>query len=137
MSAMEDANIHDRVLQVERAVTVILRIGVIVSLAVIVAGMLLTALHHPEIFFSHDELKRLVSPGAAFPHTLSDVKQGIAALQGRAVTTAGLLLLLLLPVARVALTGLIFVFQKDRVFALITVVVLLLLVLSLVLGKAG
>lgn len=137
MTEMDGSNVRDRVLRVERGVNVVLRVGVVMSLAVIVAGMLLSALHHPKLILSHNELARLVVPGAAFPHTISEVARGIAALQGTAVMMAGLLLLLLLPVVRVALTGLIFVYQKDWVFVVITLGVLALLLLSLVLGKAG
>lgn len=137
MTARGGANVHDRVLRIERLVNVVLRVGVLASLAVIVAGMLLIALHHPKLLVSHYELSRLVVPGAAFPHTLAEVAQGIAALQGTAVVTAGLLLLLLLPVMRVALTGLIFIHQKDWIFVFITAAVLALLLLSLVLGRAG
>jgi len=52
-----------------------------------------------------------------------------------ALVTVGLLLLIATPVARVAVSVLAFIYQKDRVYTLITLAVLCLLLLSFVLGK--
>ena len=50
---------------------------------------------------------------------------------------AGLLLLILTPVVRVAVSILAFRAQRDRTYVLITSAVLVLLLLSFVLGRAG
>ena len=137
MTDKGSGSIRDRVVRVEHGVTTVLRVGVALSLAVIAAGLLLSALHHPRLLLSREELVRLVEPGAAFPHTLHDVVRGVAGLHGQAVTTAGIIILLLLPPLRVALVGLTFVFQRDRIYVLVTLGVLGLLFLSLLLGQAG
>ena len=80
-------------------------------------------------------MKRLTQPGAALPHTLRDVVAGVRGLRGQALVTVGLLLLIATPVVRVGVSILAFFYQRDRIFTLITTVVLCLLLLSFVLGK--
>ena len=48
---------------------------------------------------------------------------------------AGLLLLIATPVTRVAVSIFAFVYEKDRVFVIITIIVLSLLLLSFFLGR--
>jgi uncharacterized membrane protein len=120
----------------ELIISSVLRTGVVSSMVVILAGGLLTFLHHPEYVTSSTELQRLTHPGAAVPQTLHDVAKGVAQLRGQSIVTAGLLLLILTPVIRVAASILAFVAQRDRTYVLITSLVLLLLVLSFALGRA-
>jgi uncharacterized membrane protein len=125
-----------RVRRVELLISNILRIGVATSLVIIVAGTLLSFVHHPDYVSDPRELQRLTRPGAAFPHTLSDVLTGVAHLRGQAVVVIGLLVLLATPVARVAVSIFAFAYQRDRVFVVLTSTVLLLLLLSFALGQA-
>jgi uncharacterized membrane protein len=53
------------------------------------------------------------------------------------VAAAGLLLLILTPILRVAVSVLMFLLERDRPFVLITAAVLAALVLSFLLGKTG
>jgi uncharacterized membrane protein len=53
------------------------------------------------------------------------------------VVTAGLLLLILTPILRVAVSIVAFIIEKDRIFVFITATVLAVLLLSFLLGKAG
>lgn len=103
----------------------------------VVAGVLISFLHHPSYVSSPSELQRLTQPGAAFPHTVRAVISGLRDLQGRAVVMVGLLLLIATPVLRVAVSIFIFVYERDWVFVAITSIVLLLLLTSFLLGKAG
>ena len=120
----------------ELIISAVLRIGVVSSMVVILAGTLLSFLHHREYLTSPAELQRLTQPGAAVPQTLHDVGKGVAQLRGRSVVAAGLLLLILTPVIRVAASIVAFVIQRDRTYVLITSLVLLLLLLSFSLGRA-
>jgi uncharacterized membrane protein len=113
----------------------VLRTGVITSLLVILAGTLLTFLHHREYVSSSSELERLTRPGAAVPQTLHEVGSGILTLRGQSIVAAGLLLLILTPVVRVAASIFVFVAQRDRTYVLITTGVLTLLLLSFFLGR--
>lgn len=125
-----------RVRRAELLISYLLRFGVATSLLIIVGGTLLSFIHHPDYVSAPSELKRLTAPGAAFPHTLSDVLAGVTHLRGQAIVAVGLLVLLATPLARVAVSILAFAYQRDRVFVVLTSIVLLLLLLSFALGKA-
>lgn len=112
----------------------LLRLGVVLSLSLVSAGMLLTFFHHPDYFSSAQALKRLTAPEHA-PHSLADVFGGVEAISGQALVMVGLMVLMATPVVRVALSLLIFGRQRDRVFVGVTSIVLSLLLLSFVLGK--
>jgi uncharacterized membrane protein len=121
--------------KVELAISTALRAGVITSVAIIAVGTLISYLHHPGYLYDKAEMQRLVKPGAAFPHTLGDVVAGVKQGKGQAIIAVGLLVLLITPVVRVAISVLAFLFERDRAFTLITVIVLGLLLLSFVLGR--
>jgi len=112
----------------------VLRGGVLASLGVILAGTLITFIRHPEYVSSPQELGRLTQAGAAFPTTLRDVIAGLAELRGQAIVVLGLLILIATPVARVAVSILLFLEERDRTYAAITSIVLLLLILGFVVG---
>ena len=126
---------EERVRRVEILISQLLRLGIAASLALIAAGTFMSFLHHPDYLSSSDALLRLTKPGAAFPHTWHDVAAGLSALHGQSIVIIGLLLLIATPVIRVAVSILGFVYQGDRVFTLITTIVLCLLLLSFALGK--
>ena len=120
----------------ELIISSVLRTGVLLSMTIILAGTLLTFVHHREYVSSPAELVRLSQPGEAVPQTIRDVLSGVRELRGQSIVAAGLLLLILTPVVRVATSILVFVAQGDRTYVLITSVVLLLLLLSFLLGHA-
>lgn len=125
-----------RVRRAELIISGVLRIGVTASVLLIVAGTVLTFVHHREYVSSPAELARLTRPGSAVPQTLPAVLSGAGRLRGQSIVAAGLLLLILTPVARVATSILAFIAQRDRRYVLITSAVLLLLLLSFGLGRS-
>ena len=127
----------DKVRQVELLISAILRIGVVVSLFVILAGLVVSFSHHPDFVRSGTDLARLTRPGARFPHTVSEVLAGLRHFEGRAITILGLLILVATPVVRVAVSIFAFVYEKDAVFVVITSIVLALLLLSFFIGRVG
>lgn len=133
----DDSDAERRVRQVELLISNLLRAGVIASLSVIAVGTLMTFIQHPAYVSSRAELQPLTEIGAAFPHSVRDVFEGVLELQGRAVVTAGLLVLIATPVLRVMVSIFAFIYQRDRIFTLITAVVFGLLMLSFVLGRVG
>lgn len=133
-SSLSAADAEERVRRVELVISNLLRAGVLASLALVVLGTVLTFIHHPDYFASPADLSRLVQPGAAFPHSLGDVMDGIRRLRGQAIVMTGLLLLITTPVMRVAVSIFAFIYQRDRVFTFITAMVLSLLLLSFFLG---
>ena len=126
---------EERVRRVEILISNLLRAGVLFSLALVFIGTVLTFFHHPGYMTSSTDLERLTKPGAAVPHTVSEVMQGTFDLQGQAIVAMGLLLLIATPVLRVAVSIFAFVYQEDRTYTLITTLVLILLLLSFILGK--
>ena len=134
-SPVPHVDADQRVRRVELVISNLLRSGVLASLALVIMGTVVTFVHHPEYFSSPADFERLVQPGAAFPHSLGDVIQGILLWRGQAIVTAGLLLLIATPVMRVAVSIFAFIYQEDRTFTLITALVLFLLLLSFFLGK--
>jgi uncharacterized membrane protein len=126
----------DKVRQVEIAISNVLRIGVISSLVIVVIGTVLTFAHHPEYASSSSVLPQLTSHNAVFPHTLTQTLDATVRGQGRGIVMVGLLLLVATPVLRVAISILGFVYERDWVFVVITCIVLGLLLLSFVLGRA-
>jgi uncharacterized membrane protein len=125
-----------RVHLVETIISYVLRIGVTTSLAVVILGCVVGLARHPAFLLSPDALQELTGKSAVFPHSLTDVATGVREMRGQAVIAAGLLLLILTPVMRVAVSIFAFIYQKDRVFTLITTVVLIILLFSFVLGHA-
>lgn len=69
--------------------------------------------------------------------TILQVEAGILNLRGRAVVMAGLLLLILMPVVRVAVTIVVFAHRRDWTYMALTALVLALLIISFLLGKTG
>jgi uncharacterized membrane protein len=106
----------------------VLQGGVIASSTIIVLGVILL----------------LISPGGIsatnlihFPHTLGQVWTGLLAFQPQAIITLGLMVLIATPVLRVAISILAFRVEHDRLYVIITLIVLLILITSFMLGKGG
>jgi uncharacterized membrane protein len=121
----------------ELIISTLLRIGVWSSLALVVLGTIFTFVHHPDYLTSRTALRTIIGDPANFPHTLGDMLRGIAQLRGQSIIILGLVLLIATPVLRVAVSIVAFAIQKDRIYVLITSIVLALLLTSFLLGKAG
>jgi len=116
------------------AITTLLRAGVLLSVGIIAAGMVITFVHHPDYFSSRPALGALTSPTAHFPNTLIGVIAGVRQGGAQAIIMAGLLVLIATPVARVALSVVIFIIARDRLYTAITSAVLLILLISFAVG---
>jgi uncharacterized membrane protein len=121
---------------VDFAIALLLRIGVLLSVLVIAIGMFITFAHHPEYFSSRPALGQLTSPGTHFPNTMVEVVHGVRSGKGQAIMMAGLLILIATPVARVALSVVIFIIERDRLFTAITSAVFAILMISFMVGLA-
>ncbi len=100
----------------------VLQGGVILSATVILIGILLEAFQPNK--FAPQKLQ-------SFPQTFSQVGAGLLVFRPQAVITLGLLLLIATPVVRVAVSILVFLFEHDRRFVVITLLVLLILLFSI------
>jgi uncharacterized membrane protein len=122
---------------VDRLIAYVLRGGVTISVIVVLAGLIITFAHHREYFSSRPALGALTNPGAGYPRSIGAVVEGVREGRGQAIVSLGLLLLIATPVARVAVSIAVFVIERDRLYVVITAVVLALLLLSFVLGASG
>ena len=130
LSPEEAAAMAEKVRKVELAISLVLRIGVVVSVAVISVGLGLMFAHHAaylpitgQLSYSH-----LTSRSTPFPHTFSALGHAISKGEGRGVVVLGVLILILTPVLRVAVGVLSFIYEKDPPMTIVTLYVLAVLV---------
>lgn len=105
----------------------ILQGGVLISSGVICFGLILLAFNPAHLD------QRVIN----FPYTLDAVWSEMLGMHPQAFIACGLLLLIATPVVRVAASVFAFAHENDRRYVLITLVVLSILFMSFILGKAG
>jgi len=119
--------------EVEQFIGRLLQFGVLLAaLVALVGGVLVLATHGGmpadyRVFRGEPDALR----------SLGSIVRGAFALQSTFVVQLGLVLLIATPVVRVAFTLVAFAIQRDRMYVLITFVVLALLLYGLVYGRAG
>lgn len=117
--------------QVEQIIGRLLQAGVLIAAAVVIVGgvMLLARYGHAPADFREfrGEPSALRSVGG--------IVRAAFAFDSRAIVQLGLVLLIATPVARVALTLVAFLVQRDRVYVAISTIVLALLVYGLGWGR--
>jgi uncharacterized membrane protein len=106
----------------------ILQGGTSASALLIMTGLLLLLMHPAS-------LRGLVEK--EFPHTLTQIWQGLLILQPQAIIVIGLLLLIATPVLRVVVSIFTFSMEHDRLYMLIAILLLAILLTSFLLGKGG
>lgn len=110
--------------QVEITISVLLRVGVMLSAAIVIVGGVLYLFHNsygiPEDHIFRGEPADL----RQVPGVLHDV----LALRERGIIQLGILLLILTPVARVAFSVFAFWQQRDQLYIIVTLIVLIILV---------
>lgn len=113
--------------RVEELLGKLLRTGVIIAAAVVLAGGIVYLVRHgaeaPNYRVFHGEPTNL--------RTVSGILTAALTFRGRGLIQFGVLLLILTPVARVAFSFLAFVRQQDRTYVVVTLIVLTLLLYGL------
>ena len=109
----------EEMLKIERSIGYILRIGVIVSAVIILIGMLLLFLKP-----ANDQV----------PTDLWLIFQGVLKLNGEAFIMLGLFCLILTPVLRVVVSIVAFAKEKDYLYVIITLIVLVILIIGMTFG---
>ena len=112
--------------EVELVISKALRIGVIISGLVTFAGLIM--------YFSTGDSGY---PGVAYPATFTEIIKGLLALKPYGVIMTGLIILIATPIFRVGISIVIFLVEKDYLYVKITLLVFVILMLSLLMGKAG
>lgn len=118
----------------------LLRWSVFASLVLLTVGTVLCFLNSPDYGGtggSAADLQHLLHGQPQSIPLLANVIHGALHLQGVAVLLVGLVFLIATPIFRVVVSIVLFAVERDRVYAAITSVVLLLLFLSFYLGKVG
>jgi uncharacterized membrane protein len=126
----------------EEMISWILRVGVSASAALIALGVVLLFVTGKTGYAgSFSDVAGLVQYNqnrlAAFPTAPGDVLAGLAQFKPYAFIALGLLLLIATPVIRVAASVVIFVLERDYAYVFITLIVLVILIVSFLLGKAA
>jgi uncharacterized membrane protein len=103
----------------------VLRVGVVASVCVMLIGILFSFVH------GHVSVARMESDG--FDYRPAAMAQGILAGQGKSIIEAGIYILLLTPIMRVAASMLLFAFEeRDWCYTVITFAVLVLVTAGLI-----
>ncbi len=119
--------------KIEEMVSVLLRIGVLVSGAVVLAGGLFFLFRHGyetaafSTFHGEPSVDRLVH----------EIVGGAVHLRARSLIQLGVLLLIATPILRVVLCMVGFAMERDHKFVWITAIVLSVLLFSLISGATG
>ena len=115
---------------VEQLLGNLLRAGVLFAASVVILGGVFFVLHNAGQPAGH----HVFAGEPAELRSIVGIVAGAWHLQARAVVQLGLLFLIATPVARVALSLVAFALQRDRMYVLITAIVLGLLLFSLLGG---
>jgi uncharacterized membrane protein len=116
--------------QIEYIMGMLLAVGVLVSGLVVLFGGIIYLYQHEYITSNYNifigEPERL--------RNLYDITKGAFQLRGRELIQFGLVLLIATPVARVIFAVIGFYLEKDRLYTIISAIVLIVLLLSLLAG---
>ena len=105
----------------------LLRFGVLLAAAVVLAGGIAYLARHGAAIPDY----RVFRGQPANLRSLGGIVRSALALDERGVVQLGLVLLIATPIARVAIAGVAFVFERDRTYVLVALLVLALLLRSL------
>ncbi len=106
----------------------LLRAGVLLAAAVVlIGGILYLAVHHADPISY-----RQFSAGGPATQSVAGILQSAAHVHSEGLIQLGLLLLIATPVARVALAVVGFALEKDRLYTVVSLIVLLILAFSLI-----
>jgi uncharacterized membrane protein len=124
------ATITDK--QMDEIIGHLLRAGVILSAVFVLAGGAVYLARHPEPVIDY----RVFQGEPAELRTVSGIVHEAVAFRGRGLIQLGLLILIATPIARVAFSAVVFLYQRDWTYVVVTLIVLGLLVYSLF-GSGG
>jgi len=116
---------------VEIVVSLVLRIGVVLSAAIICLGLALLVAGG----IISNEIR--IDAAIPYPRDLGALLAGILALDPASVMSLGLVVLIATPFARVAVSIVAFALERDWRYVVVTALVLTVLVAGIALGKAA
>ncbi|MHB1040203.1 MAG: DUF1634 domain-containing protein [Desulfobacteria bacterium] len=113
--------------RVERVIGALLRWGVILAAGVVLAGGAMYLVRHGATMPDY----RVFSGEPSDLRNVSGIVAGAVSWHSRGLIQFGLLLLILVPVARVAFSVVAFAMQRDRIYVVVTLIVLAVLLYGL------
>ncbi|MFK4936141.1 DUF1634 domain-containing protein [Lactococcus garvieae] len=116
----------EKLLEIELRIGKILRAGVFISSSIIIIGLIMF------VFTGHSGY-----PGTNYPRGLAEIAEGLVAFKAFAWLMTGLFLLILTPVLRVVASIFAFAKEGDKMYVIITMMVLAVLVIAILLGHTG
>jgi uncharacterized membrane protein len=119
--------------EVDQLLGNLLRVGVIIATIVAVAGGVLFLAQH----WADAAGGRVFLGEPPELRSLGGIIHGVTAFRAAAIIQLGLVLLIATPVARVAMSLVAFIVQRDRIYIVVTTIVLALLIFSLTGGIPG
>jgi uncharacterized membrane protein len=119
--------------QLEIIVSRVLRTGVLISASLVLAGGIYYLIRHGAELTDYHVFRGQPAVDRQF----GQIVRSANALRARSIIQVGVLLLILTPVARVAVSLAGFAFERDRKYVIITAIVLGVLLYSLVTGATG
>jgi uncharacterized membrane protein len=111
----------------------LLRWGVIFSSIIIFTGGIIYLLRHGNSEPDYKSFQGLLHPF----HNLAEVVEGAAAMKGQAIIQAGIICLIATPVARIIFSIFGFLREKDRLYIVISLIVLCIILSSMIFGIKG
>ncbi len=111
----------------------VLRWGVVISMSVVFVGGFVYIYRHGNEAASYH--KFIGEP--AFLRNIKGILQGVVQIKGRAIIQTGILLLIATPIARVLLSAISFILEKDYLYVVITIIVFCIILFSMLSGIGG
>lgn len=115
---------ESKIEEVEITISRLLRIGVLLSAAVIAIGLVMFLITGQSGY-----------AGSSYPATPGQILHGLINFKSYAVILTGLLILIFTPVFRVGVSIIVFTKEKDFLYVKITLLVFIILMISFLLGK--
>ncbi|MGZ3946368.1 MAG: DUF1634 domain-containing protein [Mucilaginibacter sp.] len=111
----------------------ILRGGVAVSMVIVVIGGIFFISRHGHSIPDFHTFKGTPQ----FISTPEGVLLGVVHLRGQAIIQLGIALLIATPILRVVFAAIGFILEKDHLYTLISLIVLLVIIISMITGRIG
>lgn len=115
---------NEKIMAMELIISKALNIGVTTSAIVILIGLLMLIITGKSGY-----------PIGYYPTSPGEILKGFLSLKPYAIILTGLLLLILTPAFRVAVSIITFLYEKDYLYTGITTLVFIILIISFILGK--
>ena len=111
----------------------ILRSGIAVSMILVIIGGAFFVYRHGHSIPDYSHFKGV----PYFIHNTGGIIAGTLNLRGQAIIQLGIILLIATPIVRVAFSAIGFMLEKDYLYTIITLIVLLIILASMLTGRGG